>query len=78
LPRLFEDVDTDVLDGLLSEPNGELWEGGAAMTAYARMQFTEMDDRERTELRAALMKYCELDTLAMVFLYEGWREWLAQ
>ena len=78
LPRLFTDVDTDDIESLISDANGELREGGAAMTAYARMQYTEMEDVERRELRGALLKYCELDTLAMVFLYEAWREWLAE
>ncbi len=40
--------------------------------AYARMQFEEMTDYERQEISRALLKYCELDTLAMVMLYEGW------
>ena len=57
---------------------GELRDGGAAMTAYARMQFTEMSDTERDVLRIALLKYCELDTLAMVMIFEAWREWLKE
>ncbi len=55
----------------------ELANGGAAMTAYTRMQFSEMPDLERCALRSALLRYCELDTLAMVMLYEAWREWVA-
>ena len=43
------------------------------MAAYALMQFTEMFDYEREKLRKGLLKYCELDTLAMVMIYEGWR-----
>ncbi len=58
---------------LLSE-EGELNNGGAAMTAYARMQFEEMSDYEREKIRSALLKYCELDTLAMVMIYEGWKD----
>jgi hypothetical protein len=45
------------------------------MTAYARMQFTEMGEGERQRIIDALLRYCELDTLAMVMLYEAWREW---
>jgi hypothetical protein len=29
-------------------------------------------------LRSALLKYCELDTLAMVMIFEAWREWLKE
>lgn len=51
-----------------------LKDGGAAMIAYAKLQFTEMSDFERREIEKALLKYCELDTLAMVMLVEGWRD----
>jgi hypothetical protein len=29
-----------------------------------------MSDKERGQISAALLKYCELDTLAMVMIYE--------
>ncbi len=48
-------------------------DGGAAMTAWSRMQFTEMRDGERAAIESALLKYCELDTLSMVWLLEYWR-----
>ena len=48
-------------------------DGGAALTAYSKLQFTDMSTDERTELRKSLLKYCELDTLAMVMLYEHFR-----
>lgn len=51
-------------------------EAGAAMTAYARVQFEEPEEVERQEIRSALLRYCELDTLAMAMIYEAWREWL--
>ncbi|MBR9977889.1 MAG: DUF2779 domain-containing protein, partial [Bacteroidetes bacterium] len=70
LPRLFEDIPEH--DARLMTENPELRDGGAAMTAYARMQFEEMSDYERAALRSALLKYCELDTLAMVMICEYW------
>jgi len=72
LPRMFKDILNEELD-LLSE-NDELREGGAALTAYARLQFEEMSDYERTEIKSALLKYCELDTLAMVMVFEGYKD----
>ena len=45
-------------------------EGGAAMTAYMRMQYEDMASAEREAIRAALLRYCELDTLAMVMVFE--------
>jgi len=53
----------------------QLSNGGAALTAYAKLQFTEMSDYEREALTQGLLKYCEPDTLAMVIIYEAWREW---
>lgn len=72
LPRLFQDASEHDLE-LLTEED-EIREGGAAMTAYARLQFEEMSDYERQEIRRALLQYCELDTFAMVMIYEAWRE----
>mgnify|MGYP003653414921 CR=1 FL=1 len=74
LPNLFEDLDSLQLEDMLSKEEA-LADGGAAMTAYARLQFTEMQEPERELLRSALLKYCELDTLAMVMIYEAWRNW---
>ena len=74
LPKMFQDVSEK--DMLLLSQDDELHEGGAAMTAYARMQFEEMSDYEKDEIRKALLKYCELDTMAMVMLYEGWKDLL--
>jgi hypothetical protein len=43
-------------------------------TAYARLQFEDVDEVERRMIREALLRYCELDTLAMVMIVQGWRE----
>lgn len=72
LPKMFTDI-TDHDVELLSEGD-ELNNGGLALTAYAKLQFTHMSDYEREELKKALLCYCEVDTMAMVFLYEAWRE----
>lgn len=72
LPNMFEDISNDDLELLLDDD--EIREGGAAMTAYAKMQFEEMSEAEREAIRGSLLRYCELDTFAMVMIYEGWRE----
>jgi len=74
LPKMFTDI-TDHDVELLSE-GSELNNGGLALTAYARLQFTHMSEYERDELKKALLCYCETDTVAMVFLFEAWREML--
>lgn len=70
LPKLFTSA-THVDERLLTN-GSELKNGGAALMAYAKMQFEHMSDYERSELQAGLLKYCELDTLAMVMIYEAW------
>ena len=52
----------------------ELNNGGTAMMAYAKTQFTEMSEGEAQMIYDALLRYCELDTLAMVMIYEYWVE----
>ena len=51
-------------------------EGGAATTAYARLQFEMLNPDTRTKINEALLRYCELDTLAMVMIVQGWRDFL--
>ena len=70
LPSLFTDASEHDIE-LLSEGD-ELNNGGLALSAYGKLQFTQMSDYERSELEVALLKYCELDTLAMVMIYQGW------
>lgn len=44
--------------------------GGAAMLAYSRAQYFDIDQTEMNRLKDALLKYCELDTFAMVMIWE--------
>ena len=48
-------------------------DGGGAMTAFGKLQFTDIPEEERKEIISDLLRYCELDTLAMLMLYEHWR-----
>jgi hypothetical protein len=63
---LFEGIDDKQIEDFLMRCN--IQEGTAAMTAYARMQFAKISDMERDSIIKGLLKYCELDTLAMVIL----------
>lgn len=72
LPSPFENLEPEELEVSFFGGN-ELNEGGAAMTAYGKMQLSEMANGERQALRRALLKYCELDTLAMVMIVEHLR-----
>ena len=70
LPQLFEDVSEEELEMFFTNEN--IANGGAALTAYAKLQFTEMTENERNHVMNGLLRYCELDTLAMVMIYEYW------
>jgi hypothetical protein len=67
LPALFPDskqLDYNKLEGV---QNGE-----DAMTAFALL--AEKTEKEKLKIRTQLLKYCELDTYAMVKLWEKLRE----
>ena len=72
LPPMFADLSAQENE-LISEDD-IIRDGGAALAAYARMQFEEMGSYEREQINAALKKYCELDTFAMVMIYQAWVE----
>lgn len=73
LPPLFDSWEDEELEQLVSEM-GMIADGGAALTAYSKLQFEEMQDNEREAIAKGLLKYCELDTLAMVMIYEYFKE----
>jgi len=78
-----QDVNKEVLDPyklLVAElgndaPDEEVEginQGGAASYAYLRLQFEDLSDPERLSIERGLLRYCELDTLAMVMILQGW------
>lgn len=73
LPKLFTDL-SEKDNALLSFESDELKDGGAAMTAYGRLQFENIPNEIRNSIADGLLKYCELDTLAMVIIYEAWKD----
>lgn len=76
LPPIFSDLDLETMDSFITD--GSIADGGAAMTAYARMQFTQMSEAESEKVTKALLKYCELDTFAMVMIFEYWKNEIDQ
>ncbi|MCF8342796.1 MAG: DUF2779 domain-containing protein [Chitinophagaceae bacterium] len=73
LPPLFENWNDEELTENISELEN-IADGGAALIAYAKLQYQDMTEVERTEITAGLLKYCELDTLAMVMVFEHLKE----
>lgn len=78
LPPILDDFSPEEIDAIESGVAPELQEGGAAMAAYARLQFEAIDEREREAIKTALLRYCELDTLAMAMAVQAWRAWIAE
>jgi len=75
LPAINDGYDNELLDTIIIDEEAGIADGGAAMIAYARMQFSEMSNEERERISKALLRYCELDTFAMVMLWEAWNNW---
>jgi len=71
LDKYDEDVFEAVKENIDNAAKKYISDGGAAMMAYAEMQFAEMQEDERKKRIESLKKYCELDTLAMVMVMEG-------
>lgn len=79
LPGIFGANHGD-LNGMLKRHAGDedddavINQGGLAMTAYNYTQFNGLSAFERKSIEQALLRYCELDTLAMVMLVQGLME----
>lgn len=76
LPPLFADLDPEESARIVPalDDFDEIKEGGAAMTAYCKLQFSEVPEVQRKALINGLLRYCELDTMAMVMIYEYWKQ----
>ena len=69
LPSISSYLGIDVdLDDIEIEDSESVANGAAALMAYAKMQFLE--GAMLKALEQSLLTYCELDTLAMVFIWE--------
>ena len=75
LPPIFVENSQEQLDKFISGLE-KISDGGAALTAYSKLQFTDMSIEERRYIKKSLLKYCELDTLAMVMIYEHLKTFL--
>lgn len=69
LPSVGELIGEDIDDADSSDDDMTVANGGAALTAYSKLMFCK-DGVWSNALREALLRYCELDTMAMVFVWE--------
>jgi hypothetical protein len=72
LPPIFDDFSVEEIEALEDGLPADVREGGAAMAAYSRLQFEDLPDARRQAIKSALLRYCELDTLAMVMAIQAW------
>jgi hypothetical protein len=84
LPPLFgsiglhdEGID-EMVSGLFGTNGDTIDQGGLAMAAYNLTRYESLGDYEREQLRNGLLRYCELDTLAMCMLVKGLQELAGQ
>ena len=71
LPSVLMGYNNEDLDQFLPAIE-EVVDGGAAMMAYAYLQFSNTPASQKELIRNALYRYCELDTMAMVMIWEFW------
>jgi len=49
----------------------------AAATAYHKLQNdVDLNEADRKDIETSLLRYCELDTLAMVMILQAWQGFL--
>ena len=70
----FLEVTTDELERFdtAHQMDESIANGGAALAAYTKLQFSDAVCTEA--LAKALLRYCELDTMSMVFIWEYFKE----
>ena len=61
-----------------SDAEFQVANGGAVLTAYNKLMFCDDGSQQGSlkegALREALLRYCELDTMSMVFIWEYFKE----
>jgi len=63
-------------DLLMDSEEFKIGRGTEAMVAFARTLGGTLDSSELKRIRKNLLRYCELDTLAMLMIYEHWKKLL--
>ena len=73
MPKTSRDIAERVIDedpDVVKIGGKTINNGGAALWAYGLLQFCEETPEKKQALVKALLRYCELDTLSMVFIWE--------
>lgn len=70
LSTISDAEDELILDG---EEVFSVSDGGAAMMAYMRMMSGAIPPEKHDQVKQMMLRYCELDTLAMVMIMQAWQ-----
>ncbi len=73
LPPVFPELGVEEQERQENGLPPEIREGGSAMAAFTLLQSSELKALEREDIIGALLRYCELDTLAMVMTFQAFR-----
>ena len=57
-------------EGETSDSEDRINNGSLANANYAKLQYDGLSEAEKLKLKNALLRYCELDTMAMVLIYK--------
>lgn len=74
LPPVLPDMDVEEQERQENSLPPEIREGGSAMAAFALLQEGSVQADTRNYIVGALLRYCELDTLAMVMTLQAFQE----
>lgn len=58
------------VDDYRLDSNTEINNGGLALAIYGKLQFSDVNQETRVKMRQGLLRYCELDTLAMAMVIQ--------
>jgi hypothetical protein len=64
---------TDQSADAIGSEDLEIAAGGEASMAYGRLQFETLPTETQKSIKDKLLRYCELDTLAMAMIVEAWK-----
>ncbi len=75
LPPVFPEMDLDEQERQENSLPPEIREGGSAMAAFAVLQESGLSADTKKVISDALLRYCELDTLAMVMTLQAFQQY---
>lgn len=69
------DVESDLIaESAQADELFSIADGGAAMMAYMRLMSGAIPQEKHDEVKQMMLRYCELDTLAMVMIMQAWQK----